>query len=252
MRASAASGAARRARPLLGTLVEVGVAEVRKRQSAAVVDAVDAAFGTVVDVQRCMSRFDPTSDIARFNASASGAALAVHESTAEVLAFARQLHDATGGLFDVSGGLPQAWRLEGLLLHKSHPRVRLDLGGIAKGYAVDRAVAALRRMGVVSGWVNAGGDLRVFGSTHLPIALRDDAHGGVRRFGTLSEGAFATSHYGAGSRVRLHAVGCVPEARVSVAAPECVWADALTKVVALSGDTSHPLLIAREAVAWLH
>jgi len=43
-------------------------------------------------------------------------------------------------------------------------RVRLDLGGIAKGFAVDQAIAQLRDAGVVSGSVNAGGDLRVLGN----------------------------------------------------------------------------------------
>ena len=130
--------------------------------------------------------------------------------------------------------------------------MRLDLGGIAKGHAVDEAVGTLLAQGCVAGWVNAGGDLRVFGAAELPIRLRDEADGGVRPFATLHDGAFATSHYGGGSRSRLACGGRTARVHASVAAPLCLWADALTKVVALSGDTSHPLLARHRALAWLH
>ena len=105
--------------------------------------------------------------------------------------------------------------------------------------------------GAVAGWVNAGGDLRAFGAIELPIVLRDESDGGSRPFAAVADGAFATSHYGAGTRSRL-AGSTNGAAHVSVAAPLCLWADALTKVVALSGDTSHPLLARHGALAWLH
>ncbi|WP_428423202.1 FAD:protein FMN transferase [Methylibium sp.] len=237
----------RRARPLLGTLVEIGVAEGTPP------GVIEAAFAAITLVQRRMSRFEPASDIALFNAARNGTVLPVHRQTAAVLALAQQLQHESKGLFDASQGRPHAWRIEGLRLRKSDPRVQLDLGGIAKGYAVDRAVDTLRGSGVAHGWVNAGGDLRAFGSASLPVAVRDEAHGGARPFGRLGDGAFATSHYGAGSRARLHTQDRSEAlAHVSVAAPECVWADALTKVVALAHDPSHPLLAAHGGIAWLH
>jgi thiamine biosynthesis lipoprotein len=100
-------------------------------------------------------------------------------------------------------------------------------------------VAALRARGASAGCVNAGGDLRAFGAIELPIALRDERTGGVRPFCRLSEGAFATSRLAA-------------ERHVSVAAPSCMLADALTKVVAASGRIDHPLLARQGAIAWLH
>jgi thiamine biosynthesis lipoprotein len=108
--------------------------------------------------------------------------------------------------------------------------------------------------GIEAGWVNAGGDLRAFGNVDTPVQLRDEATGGVRTFATLRDGAFATSHFGPDSRSRLAAGARAtpPRAYASVAAPLCLWADALTKVVALSGDTSHPLLARFAACAWLH
>jgi thiamine biosynthesis lipoprotein len=53
----------------------------------------------------------------------------------------------------------------------------LDLGGVAKGFAVDRAVARLRAAGIRRGCVDAGGDLRVFGGRPLRVALRDAGDG---------------------------------------------------------------------------
>ena len=113
---------------------------------------------------------------------------------------------------------------------------------------------ALIEHGVESGWVNAGGDLRAFGGAELPVQLRDEASGGVRPFATLRDGAFATSHFGRHTRSQIAAGARASPTRahVSVAAPLCLWADALTKVVAISGDTSHPLLARFEASAWLH
>ena len=243
----------RRARPLLGTIVEIGV-----RADASAAAPVDAAFAEIDSLQRCLSRFEAASDIARFNALPAGASLVPSPATLEVLAAAHALFCASVGLFDISSGsAPDGWACHDGRLHKLHPRARLDLGGIGKGYAVDRAVQRLIEHGVTAGWVNAGGDLRVFGDIELPIALRDESNGGSRPFAGIADGAFATSHYGAGARSRLAGSARVTfleqrAAHVSVAAPLCLWADALTKVVALSGDTSHPLLARHGALAWLH
>jgi thiamine biosynthesis lipoprotein len=253
---SACAGFARRARPLLGTFVEIGLRQDGAGSAAAA--AIDAAFAEIDALQRCLSRFDTASDIARFNSLPTGTSLEPHAATLEVLHAAQALFDESAGLFDISSGTaPDGWACRDGRLHKLHPRTQLDLGGIGKGYAVDRAVQRLVADGAAAGWVNAGGDLRVFGDVELPIALRDESNGGSRPFAELADGAFATSRYGDGARSQL--AGAQRAARsgrhttqVSVAAPLCLWADALTKVVALSGDTSHPLLARHGALAWLH
>jgi thiamine biosynthesis lipoprotein len=236
----------RRARPLLGTLVEIGA----RGNTAA--DAIAAAFGAIGQVQAQVSRFEPDSDIARFHALPAGAQLEVRAHTAEVLAAAQALHIASGGLFDASlSSGPQDWSIDGPHLSKHSAAVRLDLGGIGKGYSVDCAIDALVAQGCIAGWVNAGGDLRVFGDAALPLHLRDERRGGVRLFGSLREGAFATSHFDRRSRSQAAAAQAV-HAHASVAAPRCLWADALTKVLAISGDTAHPLLLTHGAQGWLH
>ena len=264
MRDAAGAGCVRRARPVLGTLVEIGIVEAAAdplrdhaaalavASTAACAAAFAAAFAAIDEVQARLSRFDPASDVARFNAAPRDARIEVSLHTRRVLAMARRLQRASGGAFDVTlGTAPRGWRCAAGLLRKLDAAARIDLGGIGKGYAVDRAVDALQNSGVRSGWVNAGGDLRVFGEAELSLGLRDEREGGARAFAVLRDGAFATSHFGPRSRDRAAAARQV-QAHVSVAAPQCLWADALTKVVAISGDADHPLLRHYAAQAWLH
>jgi thiamine biosynthesis lipoprotein len=256
---AAPSGWIRRARPLLGTLVELGLAPGTANPAA----VLAAGFQAVQAVQAALSRFDASSDIARFNALAAGRSLALRPASLRVLRAAQALQRVSGGDFDISlGSGASDWHLAAGRLHKTAPGVRLDTGGIAKGHALDAAVRALQQAGCRAGWVNAGGDLRVFGGVALPLHLRDEQRGGTRAIGSLADGAFATSGFGPGCRSLLHAVqprrrhawsGAAPPAvRVSVAAPRGLWADALTKIVGASGDPQHPLLARLGACAWLH
>lgn len=231
----------RRARPLLGTLVEIGAC------GAEAAAAVEAAFALVAQLQAQLSRFEAGSEIARFNALPCGEGLAVGAHAQAVLGAARHLHGATAGRFDITLGRGgDGWTLDGPWLAKRSAGVTLDLGGIAKGHAVDIATECLRAHGCGAGWVNAGGDLRAYGDLTLWLQLRDEAHGGTRPWGRLQDGACATSCYGAGCRSRL--AGGVEETagaaqvrrHLSVLAPCCLWADALTKVAAL--DRGHPVM----------
>ena len=131
----------------------------------------------------------------------------------------------------------------------------LDFGGIAKGYAVDCAIAALRSHGVESGQVNAGGDLRVFGPRSQPIHVRTGGPQGILLpLVEIADGAVATSAYG-GDRRRVAGrrwatplidpragLPMMSTRTVSVIAPTCMLADALTKVVALRGRAAARVL----------
>ena len=119
----------------------------------------------------------------------------------------------------------------------------VDLGGIAKRFAVDRAVGALKDNSVTAGIVNAGGDLRTFGSASEVVYVRHPAEptrtaGAVR----LRERAMATSGvYFERRKYRGKYVGPILDGHtgqsacelisVTVAAAECMIADALTKLV---------------------
>jgi thiamine biosynthesis lipoprotein len=251
----------RRARPLLGTLVEIRAAgpggEVRLHA------AIDAAFAAVERVQSLMSFHDPGSELSALNREAARRPLAVDARTYEVLAAALELSRRSQGAFDICvaprleewGYLPAAaepaaagasWTDIELLDARRvrfHRPLRIDLGGIAKGYAVDRAVAALRAAGIESGLVNAGGDLRAFGAQPWSVVLRHpqspahSAHSLELRDEALATSAnyFSRRHHGAGEVSPLldphSGRPWLGAASVSVRAPDCLHADALTKVV---------------------
>lgn len=270
-----------RAKPLVGTLVSI---RLFGHCAGAEQHACSAAFAEIAEIHRLMSFHDPGSDVSRINAEAARRPVCVDPRTYEVLSAALEFQIRSGGLFDCSvggrlvalGQLPDhgAERLPAAN-HSSHPavvlesgnRVRLsrptllDLGGIAKGYAVDRAVDVLRHHGISRGVVNAGGDLRVFGDEGYEIHLRrPDRPAATAQALHLHDGAIATTatYFGsagpaAGADCALidPRSGCCVNHRgsVSVIAPACLHADALTKVVWLSADARHPSLAAYGATA---
>jgi len=253
----------RRARPLLGTYVEIeanGAADLER--------AVSAAFEAVARVHRLMSFHDAGSDVSRLNRRAACEPVSVDRWTATVLRQARRVFDATSGLFDCAVGYELMQR--GLLPSQEldhvvsgsfsaveflpdnrvgfSAEIAIDLGGIAKGFAVDRAIATLRGHGVRDAVVNAGGDMRMMGEAARPILVRcpTDDHRLVPA-GLLRNGAVATSSAMA-TVARDHAriAGSSAPARsgptavdrnaYSVVAPTCLLADALTKVLVQVGD----------------
>ena len=138
--------------------------------------------------------------------------------------------------------------------------VSLDLGGIAKGFAVDKAVETLRAHRVTDGVVNAGGDLRVFGSEPQPIWIRrSDAIEACQLVGALGNGAIATSAAyftsdASSDGIKTSAIFDTTRVRrvamkqsISVIAQTCMQADALTKIATISGRI--PTSLARAAKA---
>jgi FAD:protein FMN transferase len=189
----------RRCRPLLGTFVEIAAPS-----GGTGARAIAAAFAAVERVQRSMSAHSGTSDLARIADARAGERVPVDRWTYRVLAAAREIAGASAGAFDpvaVAGGGARdgaTWRDLELLDDRRSVRcrraLRVDLGGIAKGFAVDQAVRALRRSGSAWGLVNAGGDLRAFGSRRWPLQVRRaGASGELIPLGEISDIAVATS-----------------------------------------------------------
>src|SRR3954468_11778372 len=158
----ATSARLRRARALLGTFVEIDVTDARGRDAEG---AIEAAFSAVADVHRLMSFHDPDSDLSRLNREASGRALMVHPWTYTVLETALDVARRSDGAFDIgmAGALQPPGRspaqsetstaaaIELLADHRvrfANTTTKLDLGGIAKGFAVDRAIEALQSRGI--------------------------------------------------------------------------------------------------------
>jgi thiamine biosynthesis lipoprotein len=95
----AAPDSLRRARPLLGTFVEIAAWYAG---SADLEIAIEAAFGAVARVHRLMSFHDPASDVSRLNREAKVGAVAIDPWTFEVLAIAQDLHRRSGGAFEIA------------------------------------------------------------------------------------------------------------------------------------------------------
>jgi len=261
-----ASGRARRARPLLGTFVEIAA----EGTSWARVDAaVDAAFRAVSRVHDLMSFHDPASDVGRLNRDAGVRPVAVHPWTHAVLRAAIDLGRASAGVFDVAvapilqrmGRLPgrapappreprgvgPPGAIELLPSHRvrfRHRRVAVDLGGIAKGFAVDRAVDTLRRHGMVRGCVNAGGDLAAFGAPGEIVSIRDPRRPGAMLVHVVVRDA-ALASSGGGEAAIIDPRRAAPATTIrgaTVRAPTCLLADALTKVVTIAGEDAATIL----------
>src|ERR1700759_2039135 len=88
-----------RARPLLGTRVDIRIDGLAEDQANA---AIDAGFAAIADVHRLMSFHEPESDVSRLNRDAARAEVPVDPRTFAVLKRAQEIAAASGGLFDIS------------------------------------------------------------------------------------------------------------------------------------------------------
>ena len=243
----------RRMRPLLGTYVEVVAC------GPAAADAIEAAFASLDDAQAWWSFHAPDSELSRLN-HAAGARVPLRPQTLRLLRLAMAVMRRSAGAFDCTvggllvrqGALPDhggpaplpRGRVDDIEIGNGWARlrrpVRLTLDGIATGYAVDLAIAALRRAGSAAGSINAGGDLRVFGALRLPVQRRE-LDGRLSSLGELRDAAIASSRAGEPGAVPDPSFPAQLVAPVGRRAQPGVWsvlarsawrADALTKVAA--------------------
>lgn len=185
-RLQAGDAEVRRSQLLMGTIVEI----VAAGQASGQLDtAIDAAFAEMARLDKLLSSHRQESEISRLSRDSRG--FMVTAETAEVIALGQDVAQHSGGAFDmtlgalkelwsfdaaqpavpdkqaVAGALagigPDALTLNGRQVVKRVPHLQVDLGGIAKGYAVDRAIAVLEEHGVTSAAVNAGGDMYLLG-----------------------------------------------------------------------------------------
>lgn len=283
----------RRSLPVMGTVADIIVVHADADRAAM---AIDAAMAELFAVERSMSRFRLDSDIGRANAGAASAPVLVGDATAEVIREALHWARASDGAFDAAiGRVVELWdvthrsepppvdgvrRLAGRRLHRAveigseggraavfftTSDVHLDLGGIAKGYGVDRAIDALRAHGISDALVNVGGDLYALGhavdGSSWRVGVRSPADpGALVATVEATDCAIATSgdyeqffrYHGvryhhlmdprtaAPSRVAMHSV--------TVRAARCVDADAgATAVFGMAAGGAEAVLASRGA-----
>jgi thiamine biosynthesis lipoprotein len=153
--------------------------------------ALSEAEAALRDIEGRMSVYIDRTELARFNAARAGVKCPLSALTMEVLRTSRDVHRDSGGAFDITvfplvrlwkqagkdNRLPVAqevvdarnastWEqielLDGAAVKKTDTAC-VDLGGIAKGYAADRAAAVMMALGMRGGVVDIGGNIRVFG-----------------------------------------------------------------------------------------
>lgn len=216
---------ARRSMPVMGTIADVVVLH---RSTTIAQAAIDAALAELRRVERLMTRFSTESDIGRANRASIAAPIVVSPDTALVVGEALRWAGASNGAYDPAVGTavelwdvtnrqepPEAARVAALagrhlyhaievgsfrgeaVLVRRDADARFDLGGIAKGYGVDRAIAVLREWGITGAVVDVGGDLYALGGPdgdgwRVGIQSPDSATEVARVF-SLCDGAVATS-----------------------------------------------------------
>lgn len=181
--------ALRRTQVALGTLIEI---QVRGMERTAAWSAIDAAFAEVRRVDTLFSTYTEGGPVWSLNHSRD-TLIEVPDEVYALMLRCDSLTHATGGAFDIAlepliqawgfkdeeAAVPSAEQLAEALQRSGWEHVRLEepnrvgkspgtminFGAIAKGYAVDRAVAVLAREGVAEGLVNAGGEVRATGGS---------------------------------------------------------------------------------------
>jgi thiamine biosynthesis lipoprotein len=174
----------------MGTEVTVTVVTRSRAQGSA---AIDAAMAEVRRLDEMMSLYKDESELTRVNLAAGRRPVQVSAEMIEVVLAAARVSDLTGGAFDITAGpLAVLWQMrlkenrtptdaelalargrvgyknividkKASTLYLSKPGMIMDLGGVAKGYAADRAAEALGKQGIQNGIVAIAGDIRVMG-----------------------------------------------------------------------------------------
>jgi len=255
--------------------------------------AFAAVFGEFDRLDAMMSVWTDGSDIVRLNEAAGGHPVPVSTETREVLRVARQVSEWTDGRFDVTfAALSGLWKFDNQdkddripdrrEIEKRLPLInyrdvevddqkgtaflkrkgmRVNLGGIGKGYAVDRSVEILRRSGMRDFMIQAGGDMYVGGTRGdrpWRVGIRDPRGPADRSFAMLdlTDGTFSTSgdyerffmkdgrryHHILDLSVGEPARGC---RSVTLVTERAVIADALAKGVFILGPDAGMALIER-------
>jgi thiamine biosynthesis lipoprotein len=244
--------------------------------------AVQGAFGRIAALDAMMTDYRPDSELMQLCRKAGGPPVPVSKDLFFVLKTAQEVSQLSNGAFDVTvGPLVHLWRLarrsqqlpdaaelararalvgyRNIRLDEKHrtvqllkPGMKLDLGGIAKGYAADEALAVLKQAGLTRALVAAGGDIAVSGPPpdalgwKVGIAPLEDPDRASGRYLLLHDAAVSTSgdteqYVEIDGKRYSHIVdpktgmGLLGRQSVTITARHGIYADSLTKVVSVLG-----------------
>ena len=260
---------------IMGTSVRV---ELWSDDRAAGEAAIGAVMERMHQIDETMSPFKPESELSRINRSAAEAAVPLSAPMYDIIARSIEFSELSGGAFDITfasvghlydyrrrirpteqelaqGRAAVGYRNlvldpQARTVRFARPGVRIDLGGFAKGLAVDDGAAILRRRGIRHAIVTAGGDSHILGDRRgrpWTIGIRDPRRAGqMVAVLPLQDVALSTSgdyeRYFEEDGVRYHhvidpATGRSPRSvrSVTVIAPDGLTSEALSKSVFVMG-----------------
>ena len=270
--------------PIMGTRCDVELWTENHVKGEA---AISAVFDEMRRIDNEFSTFKPESEVSRVNAEAAKAPMRISKELFDLIATSIDYSKLTRGTFDITyasvgymynypdhvrpseaqiaAALPESnYRHIHLdaaaqTVFFDHAGVRIDFGGIGKGYAVDRGIAVLQALGVTRAMVNAGGDSRIIGDRFgkpwiIGIKDPDDRSRTILRI-PLTDTAFSTSgdyeRFFDEGGVRYHHIldprtGKSPHVvrSVTIIGPYATRTDALTKSVFVMG--------AKEGIAFIN
>jgi FAD:protein FMN transferase len=278
------TGTTRDFRYLMGTSVEVrahgGTESVRA-------EAIAEAFGAMVEVDRLMSNWRADSEITAANRNAADNEVRLSDPLFSVIQAGQLVADRSGGAFDLTVGPavvlwgfrsrkphePTAAELAGLrglvdyrnitldvvrkTMHFARAGVEIDLGGIAKGFAVEVASGSLRRRGL-TGFIDAGGNQYMLGvppgKLSWTVGVRDPDREALLGELSLPEGSVSTSaQYANFLTINGRRVGHIIDPRtlaptasalsVTLFSPDGTLADAVSKAAFVLGPVKGLALI---------
>jgi thiamine biosynthesis lipoprotein len=267
----------KRAQMHMGTLVSITAVGLTDQDAN---EAINAGFQEVKRLEQLLSTWIPESELSRVNAAAGRNPVMVSPETMTVIRRSLQVAEMTEGAFNIAIGpavdawnvsaeprLPAAEELEALkplmdlhavradvwerTIYLEKPGMRIDVGGIGKGYAADQAVMAMRKAGVAAGVVALSGDIKTFGrlpdGKPFPVGIQHPRkEGAILAEIDLQDEAISTAgdyeRFFEKDGVRYHHIldpntlqparGCQS---VTVIAKEGVWADGLDTGIFVMG-----------------
>ena len=244
-----------RIKPILGTYVSITVAAETTREE--LIEVTEAGYEEIYRIHKLMSFHEPTSEITKLNLSAFKRPIQISTNTLEVINTALEIGKLSNGIFDISCGgalvkqkkLPDHgftfndesnWKniqVDADKISFSKPLL-IDVSGIAKGYAVDKAHERIEHMLSDLGnqaeiCINAGGDLKQTPWQNKKVKIKELGNQSINNhFVDMHDSCMATSSGEHGSMIIKNGRNICKETKsVSVFASSCMIADALTKVL---------------------
>lgn len=265
----------------MGTSVEFKIWTDREIPARA---AMDDALAEIKRLEAMMTTWSDTSEVSKINAAAGDKPVTISNELLDVLEASRKIHDESSGVFDITfyafkglwrfdhdavNEIPSEDAIKSRLALVDGKKLELDrkaktarlplkgmainLGGIAKGYAVDRAAAVLAKNGFSDVVVQAGGDLLVRGRKGQEpwrVGIRDPRgpDGDFFAIAPITNAAFSTAgdyergfvkggaryHHILDPRTGKPATAC---RSVTILAPDALTADELDDAIFILGPT---------------